>query len=771
MQKPKMEGLKLSALVLEWKKDPLASLQALSQSSVMGIVLAGIFGFLFGRAAIFGTLAPFGLSYVGAVRRKSAMVAATVGAVFASITLKNADSLRYIAALCILLGGKILFSSLKLDKRLKYSSLLLVLSVCLFTGLGSLLHTTSSAALLLLLVETTLCVSYTYFMQIAGVDITADCPASRKKVALFLSGSLMLLSLSSLYVSFFSIGRIIAVFCILLACWKYGIKGGAIAGIACGVAASLSNRDLSYLAASFGLGGLASGLLSAHPLTSSCAFLLIFWLTGSYFSDISVLFILAESAVGAALFFVYTMAFSKNSIGAHPKEAEGQASPEDCGQMRIQEVSKGIGDFASLLTRQLEKGCDGDMGELFQETAQQVCSRCGLNIYCWGKEYQKTMDSLNQAAVSLCKNGELASEDLNETALEKCVRGDEFRAALNQSYKRLQSGLRESEMRELQASIAQYSAFSALMNELSIPVAEKHYDSVGSDRLLHELRKESLVPLSCALYESSHRLEAVITFPSLADIPACAKTVIACASKAAGRQFASPEASVSGDHVRLLLRERSPFYLEESHRCRPQAGQRQCGDSFRLFPSRNGDTVALLCDGMGSGRTAQSDSLFAVRAMESLVKNGVSPECALQFIGANLNYSGKESFTTVDLLQISPYTGEAVFVKSGAAPSFLLSGNSITPIPCESLPIGILPGANPAVFKTVLHPGDAIVMISDGAMGDSGDTDPLRALLLTAYLGRTDSPASMVEKIFGLCEDRRDDVSAAVLFFKELPSL
>ena len=73
-----------------------------------------------------------------------------------------------------------------------------------------------------------------------------------------------------------------------------------------------------------------------------------------------------------------------------------------------------------------------------------------------------------------------------------------------------------------------------------------------------------------------------------------------------------------------------------------------------------------------------------------------------------------ECFATVDLLEIDLLSGEAGFVKSGAAASYVIRGGKLFKIASDSLPIGITREITAEDIRFTLLPGDLVVMISDG---------------------------------------------------------
>ena len=104
---------------------------------------------------------------------------------------------------------------------------------------------------------------------------------------------------------------------------------------------------------------------------------------------------------------------------------------------------------------------------------------------------------------------------------------------------------------------------------------------------------------------------------------------------------------------------------------------------------------------------------------------------ALKTLNAAMALRGAEtgSFTTVDLCTCDPLTGDTVFYKYGAAPSYLKKGGSVRRVTGVSLPVGLRGNpAAPDVTCVRLEEGGSLVMISDG-VADPGRDEWLMDLL------------------------------------------
>lgn len=164
---------------------------------------------------------------------------------------------------------------------------------------------------------------------------------------------------------------------------------------------------------------------------------------------------------------------------------------------------------------------------------------------------------------------------------------------------------------------------------------------------------------------------------------------------------------------------------------RPKEGETVCGDTLVSFQREDGLWCLLLADGMGCGEAARKESALTCRLLRQFLEAGIEPEAALKTLNSAMALRGAEtgSFTTIDLCAFQPATGEAVFYKYGAAPSYLKKGGTVRRVTGGSLPAGLrgTPAA-PDITTARLEPGGFAVMISDG-VADPGRDEWLQDLL------------------------------------------
>lgn len=189
------------------------------------------------------------------------------------------------------------------------------------------------------------------------------------------------------------------------------------------------------------------------------------------------------------------------------------------------------------------------------------------------------------------------------------------------------------------------------------------------------------------------------------------------------------------------------------------------GDAVASFEGPDGDYYFLIADGMGSGREAALTARIAAVFLERMLSAGCTPETALVLLNDFTRERRIECSSTVDLLKIDLFTGKAVFIKSGAAPSFVLRGGKLFKLECGTMPMGILKELSARSVEFDLEDGDTVIMISDGIMAE--DLPPMWLYdLICDEEAEREPPFELAKRIAVESKKhafRRDDATAGVL--------
>lgn len=139
------------------------------------------------------------------------------------------------------------------------------------------------------------------------------------------------------------------------------------------------------------------------------------------------------------------------------------------------------------------------------------------------------------------------------------------------------------------------------------------------------------------------------------------------------------------------------------------------GDNYSVEECGDGAIVLMIADGMGSGENACKDSQSVIEFMEKFLDAGFQKEKAFSMINAAIAAQTQCcNLTTLDLCMLDLHSGEAEFLKAGAASSFRKRGNIVEEITSDMLPLGSLTELSPMTQTISLMDGDMLIMMSDG---------------------------------------------------------
>lgn len=139
------------------------------------------------------------------------------------------------------------------------------------------------------------------------------------------------------------------------------------------------------------------------------------------------------------------------------------------------------------------------------------------------------------------------------------------------------------------------------------------------------------------------------------------------------------------------------------------------GDLIDYLEGSGGRTGVALGDVAGKGMGA---ALLCAKLQATL--RALAPSATdLRTLGSSLNgvleRSGLDNrYATLFYAEIAPGSPEVRYLNAGHNPALLVRGGAIEPLLASSLPLGMLPGIAYSEGAVGLHPGDLLVLYSDG---------------------------------------------------------
>ena len=733
-----------------------------------------LFGVIICRGVIFSALAPFGCSYVASAPRRR-LFFATLGVSLGYILLKPRDAFRYVAvtvaiALVRWLAEDIkpLSSSIIYAPAVAFTPVFASGVVMMFTNTSTLTDFSLVVVEALMAAGAAFFISRSLFLVSSGRRLGSFTQAELS--GLVMTACVLILSVGSIQLEGISLGRIIAAVAVLL-CARYGsAAGGAVSGVCAGAVFGLSEAGLGFLCGGFSFGGLVAGLFAGVGKLGVCLSFIIcnsVFLLSSAESSL-VLPVFVETVIASAVFMLLPREVERfiTPLFLSRESTRGEQSLRNSVVMRLDFASnalKNVEGCVNSVSRHLKKLYAPDIERVFETTREDVCSSCGLRVFCWERQENVTREDFQRLAAPLKSQGFVNESDVGNLFSKKCCRAVELSDRINSNYRDYLGGLeaaqRVGEVRGLVAG--QFAGLSEILGDLAEEFDNyKSFDPDSSARVTEYLRSKSLTPVECGcMIDSGGRMTVEIQLTGRARLhrqELCRDISALC-----GRCFDTPVITEIGSRKRVLLSEVPVFDIEVGVFQHVYKNSRLCGDCVNCFSNGFGDFVAVVSDGMGTGGRAAVDSNMTVSILTKLLKAGLSEDSAIRVVNSALMVKSEdESLATVDLLRVNLFTGRCSLSKAGAPFTFIRKGGHVIKKTASSLPVGILGDISCSSDSSKLTGGDVVVMISDGAV--TSDEKWLEKLIRDHKGSSSDLAEAVVSEALKRRSDGHDDDITAV---------
>lgn len=727
----------------------------------LGAVLAG--------AEILGGFAPFGVALVGASGSGIGGFAALLGACFGYLSFHGLTrGLRYVAASILTYAVAFAF----FDVRVYRKSWFMPLAAAAMSAVTGFVYLSEggwlAADAVFFGTELLLTGSFVYFFRVAFSPWTEKGEAAGLTVKQLISQLLLaaaaLIALANIEVyGGISLGRLAAALGVMCLSCQGGLGTGAVAGLAVGLAMDMAAGGPPYYSMTYAFAGLMAGVLAKRgKLAAALGYVLanglaVLW-TWNHGIRLSLLY---EVFIASVLFMLLPARFFRWLGSLAVREGSGETGTRALAYLRKR--LDGAAEAFRTVRESLDSSFktppnDNDAATVFDRTADRVCAKCALRNTCWQRDYVSTYNALNDGLPAMVERGRGEPGDFPEHFRSRCLRFSAFLAAANEELTALLCRREyRSRLRESRAAVAeQYAGLADILGAAAAEFGgELAPDPVKEKRLRQHLAALGVDGEAAVYYDRRGRLRAEVEGRGLA--PLKEKEEGERLSKLLGVPLAPPAGERTGKGERLVLVQAEPMRALAGVAAVQKDGQTVSGDTGAWFKREDGRLFVLLCDGMGAGEAAGAESALAVRLLEQFLQAGVDTAAALKTVAAALGLRGEREggFTTVDLLDVDLFTGEAAVYKYGAAPTYVRKGERVTRLVGTSLPAGLSAGetGSPDVARLRLEPGDWVLLVSDGVADGEDD-----AWLREKLAGAADSPRELCRAVLeGSGETAADD--------------
>lgn len=577
---------------------------------------------------------------------------------------------------------------------------------------------------------------------------------------------------SDIYVFGFSLSVIGAIIISLHVSRQAGALRGGIYGLVCGF---ISNTALSPV---FAISGLSAGLLwhtgSASAVTISC---ILSILCGLYIEGFNSLIGFAPEVLLCSILFLplckakllpplkisgeYAFADREENalILAERKQKEAE--------LHIQSLSKAFSElsevFYTLSDRSLRPKLI-DTQEMCDKACDIYCTKCLFKKQCWDKEYSSTRNVFSQLSRTLCEKGYATVDDVEPYMVERCMHLERMIERINDEHGRMLESMIKENKTEIFAM--DYDAMARLLETAVKINCEDCSPHEELQKKLREACKKMRFRARNICVYGKRKLSVIAGGVDIASTKMSAGEMKKCFENICETKLSEPRYDVEGDYITLTMHSEKCFVAEYAAVSNTKKNEKMCGDTVCMFENPNGYFYSLISDGMGSGKEAAVTSrLCGIFLKKMLMARNAKP-IALEMLNNFIRSKNTECFSTVDLLEIDMLNGNASFIKSGAAASYVFREDRLFRIASNTMPVGITREINAEEVKFALQEGDIIVMASDGA-GQSVE-DLLRVNDVIERQGEYDLQV-LAQKILESAvkqNDESDDITVGVIRVK-----
>ncbi len=692
-------------------------------SAALGMVMSG--------ASIMLSAAPFGIAWASSSTPKS-LLSSCAGAALGYLLLPGGDSsVRYIACIAVFLALRWVFSFLP-DSSVTMLSPFLAGSTVAVTGLAiAIAAKTSHHGIVMAVCETAVAVTASILFRKARLAFYDGACLTRSNgvcTGIMLCALYMGLSSFSLWGISLSHGFACAV---ILCCGFYTSAGiSSAAAVAAGLSAAVSNEP--YMLACYCSGGLAGGIFSPLGKSGSCtaftAAMLLTYCAQRGFEGIHLVFL--ECMLGCAVTLVFpSSTLRKLGFSAISDCAEGEMLRRVVTSQlsRIREALSDISAVTDEVSKKLSEIGSDPIESVFAKSCSAVCKGCKSSPKCWQTGYDNTADALNHAFLAAKANGAAQKSDLPSHF--ECERVDKMLAAINdQTTGYMARRIERRHFSQLRSvSGDQFGGIgdllTAMQNELEQYRCAPSKTAEAVTRYIDSLDcSQSSV---CCYLDSGQHISILVELPAYKAPRLLIPAVTSDLSEIVMQELAAPEHTPEGAVSRIFWTAK-PVYGMEAAFFQSAAGHNKfCGDSCKVISSAQNRAVLLLSDGMGIGSPAAVDATLTTSLFERLLKAGADFPSSLRLVNAALlSGGGEERSCTVDAAILDLYSCRLDIYKAGAAPTFIYRRKRCCTVEAQSLPAGILSGAEAKRTSVTLSEGDIIVMLSDGVIETGSEWIP-----------------------------------------------
>ncbi len=491
--------------------------------------------------------------------------------------------------------------------------------------------------------------------------------------------------------------------------------------------------------------------------------------------------------------------------GLYFAEAVTEKSKNEAVKERLGALSEVFGTLSETLYKLSDKRRRPDalgLKRICEDEFEDICKGCRNREICYGSEYKTLLDAIGHLTVALHSKGVAEKSVLDRKFLLLCPYSDSIIKNVNRTLHDATESMIRNDKLGLFAS--SYDDINEILRDtLENDGGEYVTDRESADRIFELLYEQGFRVGGVVVWGKRCKNVVVKGIPSAEKLSAKSTDALRrTASDAVGIELSEPIFEVGNDGGIMRMHSKPQFCAKcaygsiaaKSDQSEPTLDKSElyvdpfskddgddevCGDTANSFITSASYFCSLISDGMGSGEEAAFVSGVCSMFIEKMLSAGNRADMTVRMLNNLLRSEnmcrGGECSATVDLCELDLISGTASFIKSGAAPTYIVRSSTVYKVYSRTMPIGILKIADTKISKFDTKHGDIIIMLSDGCCPDSEDC-PWLVEFLCEYMAKRDPSAQdenecerLKDKLLSLAvknasaDKPRDDISVSVI--------
>ncbi len=560
-----------------------------------------------------------------------------------------------------------------------------------------------------------------YSKAISAFNRRRTSPTRTETVALAMAAGVVISGVSD--ISFFGMGlsHILISYIVMSIARASDIAISGTGSLLCGMVCSLNEVASVTLIGFYGMAGILASIMRSFGKYGvvlgflSTGAIVLLYVGNSFQIPVSIL----EMVISCVIFLCVPEKIHSEISGRiggviASRDIENSQRTADYIDEKLIKVSEAFSALADTFRAVSDKRLrrfHREAVSIVQETVERVCKNCANCNTCWKESFGVSWKYAFSLLDTYEKQGFCTVKNVSSDFLNYCIIPEHFLAEFNHSYElyRLETIHKGEAILSRDLISEQYELFSDVAKNLAKRLGEGFSSDEETAQVIYErLSEEDISVRDLRVMTNNNSYEIYLCAVYNHDVEMLCDMI--------GEIIAIPvffEETMPGGVLKFSTAGVYKTNIGVSQV--PKHGENVCGDSVFRFKTDANKYYIIICDGMGSGPSARTESILTGSLIQRFLEAGLPAQSAIKMVNSSLALKQEsETFCTVDMAEIDLVSGRTEFYKIGGTKSFIRHDDDVDSVFLESLPLGLIEGVSCVSVTKTLGDDDVLVMMSDG---------------------------------------------------------